>query len=194
MVRIFANRLKTQDMFNLQRFQYSEKLILSDTVPAGQAKLGKVAVSNLGHFLLTHITGTFTTIRTENYILPGAGAATDNQIDSGVNYLRGQLIDGNGQKKLFSDYIPFDLFLSPGRIKDGDSYNDLIAALNSVGGTVANHAGDSNALFYPQEFEYLFSANSDILFDVKNDSNLANSYNITLHGIRILSSAAVKGV
>lgn len=180
MVRVFGQRLNPTTLFNLQRSQYSEKLLLSDTVPAGQSKLGKTAVSNLGHFLCLHITGHFETLRYQG----------ETVIDDAINHLRGQLIDGAGQKKLFNDYIPLDLWMSPGRERSNDAANVLTPVVDPAVDT----ACCPPYLFYPQEFEYLFSANSDILLDVKNDSDYEIDYEICFHGIRILSSAAVSGL
>jgi len=172
-VRVFNNILNASNLLKLQNSQYSEKILLEDTVPAGQSKLGKTAISNLGHFLCLHITGMFSTLRDT-----GEEGVID---DPGVNYLRGQLTDGNGQKKLFNDYIPFPLWMSPGRVKSASATDPT--------------AGDpSNNLFYPQEFEYLFAANSDILLDVKNDGNYDQTYSICFHGIRILAKASVQGL
>lgn len=202
MIQTFSKRINAAEVFTLQQYQYSDKLVLADTVPAGQSKLGKVSVSNLGHFMALIMTGHFNTLRTISYTLPGGGAPTDNIIDDGVSHLRGLLIDGNGQRKLFNDYAPLDLWLSPGRVKFNDTglavaaqvQNNLIPALDSVGGTVATVAASSNSLFYPVELNYLFSANSDILLDVKNDSNTAISYEIVFTGIRILAKASVAGI
>jgi hypothetical protein len=179
MIRVFASALNADTLLRIQSQQYSDKIYLSDTVPAGQSKLGKAAVSNLGHFLCQYITGHFSTLKNDNV----AGT-----IDDGVSHLRAQLSDGNGQKKLYSDYIPLDLLLSPGRVRDGAAGN----AYQPDG--VVGTATAGNSLFYPQEFEYLFAANGDILFDVKNDSDVDLSYGIVFHGIRVLSRAAVAGL
>lgn len=159
------HRIDAPDILNRLRFQYPEKLIISDSVPGGQAKLGKVAISNLGHFQVGYITGHFTTLKS-------------GPSDDGISHLRALLSDGTGQRKLFNDYIPLDLWLSPGRIK---SPLDLTGA-------------DSNNLFYPDFFQYMFTANSDILLDVKNDSDFANDYDVVFHGHRVKSKVAVEGV
>lgn len=168
-VKPFSQVIDPEKVFDIQNRQYSERLLLSDTVPANSTKLGKVNVSNLGHFFCMFITGTYTTL------YDSAGTVRDN----GVVTLSGQLIDGAGQRKLFNDHIPLDLFLSPGRRKDGTSL-----------GVLTDPA--SNNLFYPIELEYLFTANSDILLDVVNTSDEANYYEICFHGIRIVSDMVVK--
>jgi len=178
MIRVFSKGLNASAMLALQSSQYSERLLMADTVTAGQSKLGKTTVSNLGHFLCLMITGSFETL-----LLGGSGT-----IDDGINHLRGQLIDSTGNRKLFSDYVPLSLWLSPGRRRSPTAAN----AFQPDGAIITSPA--ANPLFYPLEFEYLFAANSDIQLDVKNDSTAACKYEIVFHGIRILSGAAVSGL
>jgi len=181
-IRIFAQALNARKMFDLQRVQYSEKLLMSGTVPGsatGAATLlARTAVSNLGHFLCMYITGHFSCRRT-------VGAEI---IDDAINHLRGQLIDGAGQKKLFNDRVPLDLWVSPGRERDATTLNAVTASPAAVPVSPPPYP-----LFYPMEFEYLFAANSDILCDLANDSDLSIDFELCFHGIRILSSVAVKG-
>lgn len=164
-VKPFSQRIDPNQVFDLQNHQYAEKLIMADTVPAKSPKLGKVNVSNLGHFFCQYITGSFSTL-------------TAAAVDSGVSYLSGQLVDGAGQRKLFNERIPLDLVLSPGRRKDSGSAAPVTDP-------------DSNSLFFPIEFEYLFTANSDITLDVFNSSDVANSYEVVFHGIRIISDMVI---
>lgn len=161
MVNMFAKILDPLKIIKMQNIQYSEKLILSDTVPANQSLLGKVAISSLGNFFCQFLTGHFETLRDVEGVL-----------DDGVSHLRGKMVDGSNQRQLFNDYVPLDLFLSPGRIKSNKSGNWLTDPV-------------SNNLFYPQQFQYMFTVNSEILFDVKNDSNTEISYEILFHGIRL---------
>src|SRR3990172_6252439 len=51
-----------------------------------------------------------------------------------------------------------------------------------------------NSLFFPLEFEYLWTVNSEILLDVVNSSDEAVSYEIMFHGFRILSGAVAEDV
>jgi len=181
-IRIFASALNASKMFDLQRSQYSEKLLMSGTVPGSATgaatTMARTAVSNLGHFLCQYVTGHFSCRRT----------IAGEIIDDAINHLRGQLIDGAGQKKLFNDRIPLDLWLSPGRERDATTLN---AVADSAGGVPVSPP--PYPLFYPHEFEYLFSANSDILLDLANDSDLDIDFEITFHGIRILSKVSVQG-
>ena len=178
MIRVF-NKIQAEKLFTSQRSQYSEVIRLSGTCAANAGVLARAAVSNLGHFLCLKITGSFSTLQLI------AGPAI---VDDGIDHLRGQLIDGAGQRKLFSDFIPFSLFLSPGRRRDATAAN----AFAPAGATPTSNASES--LFYPVEFEYLFSANSEILLDVRNDSAQQNTFDIAFHGIRVLSGVSVAGV
>lgn len=178
MIRVF-NKLQASKLFQSQRSQYSETLILSGVVPANAGILTRTAVSNLGHFLCLRVTGSFSTLRTD---------AVVGLVDDGIDHLRGQLIDGAGQRKLFNDFVPLSLWLSPGRRRDLTALN----AYQAAGAVPAAPAGGS--LFYPVELEYLFTANSEILLDMRNDSNAANRFDVAFHGIRILSGVSVAGV
>lgn len=162
---ILKNRIDADAMFNIQNEQYSQTLYMAATIPALSSIQVKTSVSSEGHFFLNYMTGSFTTL--------SAGP-----VDGNVDYLRAQLRDGGkGNRPLFSDYTPLHLFLTPGRRKSA------LAA-----------GSDSNNLFLPIDFEYLFQANSEIVMEVKNDSDYANSFSIAFFGIRIRSSAAVSGI
>jgi hypothetical protein len=176
-IRTLSKRVDVKGTFILQNAQYSEKLLLSDTVPAASERLGKVAVSSLGNFLCQFITGRFQTLSLVN---------TNHVIDDGVSHLRGKLIDGTGNRQLFNDYIPLDLIFSPGRTKTKAADNNLTAYGASP--VYADRADAANSLFYPIEFEYLFAVNTDVLFAVKNDSDTAISYDLVFHGVRIMDN------
>ena len=165
-VKPFSQIIDPQKVFDMQRRQYRETILLADTVPALQSKVGQVSISNLGHFFSMNMTGSF-----ETTVLSGGVI-----VDSGVNYLSGQLIDSAGNKKLFSDRIPLNILLSPGRRKSANS--TTVLTTDPVG----------NSLFYPMELEYLWAANSTILLDVYNASTTPVSYEIAFHGIRIVSA------
>jgi hypothetical protein len=191
MSRIFSKGLNVSAMLGLQVVQYSERLLLSGVVPANSSILAKTTVSNLGHFYCLFMTGKYTT--KQQITDPVLGALT---VDTGIQYLRGLLKDQAGNRQLFSDYIPLDLFLSPGRAKSdcANAYIDVLDTTGALPREVALAAAPGQTLFYPQEFEYVFPANTDILLDVKNASNAENSFEIMLHGIRILAASSVKGV
>lgn len=162
--------ISAEKLGNLKRRQYAEKLVLEDTVPAGETQEQIINISHIGDFLCLYITGKFTTL----------ALSGETVIDNGVCALRGLLYDGTGTRKLFNDFIPLDLFFSPGRVKDTAAANvvlDDVAALR---------ADPSMQLFYPNEFQNLFDVNSTIRFDVKNDSDYENYYAMCFHGIRLL--------
>lgn len=169
LVKPFSQKIDPEKVFDIQNHQYSERLLMSGSVGAGQTALGKVAVSNLGHFFCMFMTGTFSALAS-----PAAAI-----VDTGLSYLSGQLIDGAGQRKLFNDRIPLDLLLSPGRRRD---VNSTTVLTDPIG----------NNLFYPLELEYLFTANSDILLEIVNTSDETNYYEICFHGIRIVSDMVFK--
>lgn len=163
-IKPFSQIVDPEKAFSIQNTQYMERLLMRGTVPANQTALGQVSVSNLGHFFCMFVTGTFTTLRIVGGVIN----------DTGISYLSGQLIDGAGQRKLFNERIPLDLWLSPGRRKDQASVNFLTDP-------------NSNSLFYPIELEYLFTANSNIQLEVVNTSDTPNSFEICFHGIRLIS-------
>ncbi len=163
MLNLFAKEIHPDRILKLQNFQYQEKLLLTDTVPASSQKMGTLNVSSLGHFYCLFVTGHYSTL--------ALTASAPPILDDGIDHLRGKLIDGSNQRSLFNDYIPFDLIFTPGRKKDIHSAAYLTDAV-------------SNNLFYPQPFQYMFTVNSEIMFDVKNDSDTDNYYDVIFHGIR----------
>lgn len=187
MIQVLSQRLSAQSRFSLQAEQYSEKIPLTDTIPAGTTKLAKTNVSNLGHFCCFRITGKFETLGKYN-VTTGVVDAAGSIVDDGISHLRATLQDGAGQRIMFSDYVPLDLFLSPGRTRSVNATNNLVAKTNIAA------ALNAPSLFYPDEFEYLFSANSDILMSFKNDSNADIVVDILFHGVRILSKKSVSGI
>lgn len=170
LIKPFAQIIDPEKAFEMQKYQYGERLLMQVTVPAGSTAMGQVAVSNLGHFMCSFVTGSFTSLASP------AGAI----VDTGISYLSGQLIDGAGQRKLFNDRIPLDLWLSPGRRKDAASTTVLTDPV-------------SNSLFFPIELNYMFTANSMIQLDVSNASDEANTLEICFHGIRIISQMTSQG-
>lgn len=173
-VRQFAQRINANALLSMQKYQYSERLVLAVNVPAGQTQLGRCQVSSYGHFFCQWWTGHFETIRNV------AGVGT---IDDAVNHCRGLLIDSTGNRRLFNDYIPLDLLFSPGRRRSNTALN-VIQPVGAIAVAVAPYP-----LFYPTEFEYVFSANTEIQLDVRNDSDVAIAVEMCFHGIRLVSSA-----
>ena len=169
MIQIFKQLLQAGTMFSVQSRQYKFCVPITDTVPASSQKLCKAHLS-VGHLLCQTITGSYET-------LSGSGATYDD----GICHLRGRFMDGNGQKLLFDGHIPFDLFLTPGRRRSATALNNLLDVEEG-----ANRADPTNGLFYPFEFQYLFPHQTDILFDVINDSDVELSFDVLLSGYCIL--------
>lgn len=148
-------------MFNVQREKYCEKLFVTDTVPAQSSRLAKIAIGNVGDFRCFYITATYTTL----------SILGPDIFDRGICSLSMRITDGNNQTLLFNDYIPMDLWASPGRVKSASSMS------------IATDPPASNFIM-PMEFEYLFARNVDILCEVKNTSGTPNTWSIMFHGFR----------
>ena len=166
MFNVFSKLLYPKKILKMQNLQYQEKLLLSDTVPAGSSQMARLDISSLGHFFCQFMTGHFWTLS-----LDGGDIK-----DDGVSYLRGKMSDETGMRPLFNTHIPLDLFLSPGRTKSSQSTTVLTDPV-------------SNNLFYPQPFQYMFTVNSGIIFDCINDSDVNLLYEISFHGIRLPEAA-----
>lgn len=164
MLNIFSKIIDPAKILQLQNVQYTEKIVVEGEIPASGLDMFQVQITSLGNFYSLFITGKFTTL----YETVDNGSHVK---DGGYSYLRARILDGINSKPLFNDFIPLDLFLSPGRSKSplsGDFATDII----------------SNNLFYPLPFQYMFAASSSIQVEVKNDSNYKNKFYIVFHGIR----------
>ncbi len=163
---LYSQVVQPAEAFEIQNAQDRDILYMQGTIPAGSGGTDiTINVSQLGHFLCQYITGTFETITLVAAVIT----------DTGVNYLFGQLRDGT--RPLFSDRIPFDLFLTPGRRK---SPLTVAPALDPVG----------NTLFYPMELEHIFAVNTNITMNVANTSLTPVSFEIAFHGKRIYTGSA----
>lgn len=171
MIRVFNKLLDGQTLFPIQNKQYAERIPMTDTVPAGETKPCSTNISFIGHFLCQYVTGNYQTLSLDG------GAAI---VDDGICHLRGQMIDGAGSRQIYSDFCPFDLLFSPGRIRSVTATNNLKAT------ATAEKADPAPALFYPENMEYLFTANSQIQMNVKNDSDVDITFNLVFAGIRVL--------
>lgn len=182
---LFDNLIDTAKRFKLQNAQYTERIPLSGIAPAGGGGLPfKANVSNLGHFFCMFMTGHYETL----------SMVTVNQvskiIDDGICHLRMQMEDGGtGQRLLFTDYAPLDLFLSPGRIRSARAENNLLDVA-----TFASKADNAPQLFKETEENYLFTANSDIICRIKNDSNVDIAFDILFYGILRKAAGSTEGV
>jgi len=174
----------TNKIFADQNAAYEDRVLLGDIVPANGQKVGSAFISTLGHFKCYQVAGHFETQKSITL--------TDTStviIDDGMNHLRGQLEDSCGNRKLMSDYIPLNLWLSPGRVirvrqTPANAFvEQLDSGVNPL--VMARRAAPSNSLFYCIPFKYTFSANSNIIFTVINDSNVALAYELMFYGLRI---------
>jgi hypothetical protein len=176
-------------MLKVLEFQYPEKIaVLPDnsntpilSIPANTPSSGqpfKAKITNLGHFICTHITGEYSTL-----VLDSASRI----IDDGVNRLQVQWSDDRGRSYSRTP-IPVSLLFSPGRMRSSLAANNL-AALAAP--TVAV-SPISNSLLERQELNALFTANSDVTFTFFNSSTTINTVSVVLHGFRVkLNSEAL---
>lgn len=177
-MNILKQPLDAGAMKDLQIKQYSNALFIEGSVPAvtaGGSLTSTIAISNLGDFLCQRITGNYTTLIEE--------AAAP--VDDGTNHLSLQIRDGGNGLELFDDFIPLDLFMTPGRRR--------LMGVTTGAGAVAIE--DAHELHFPGfPFEYIFSANTEIVFAFRNDSTYLNKFQIALWGVRIKIAAAVRGL
>lgn len=163
---------------DLQMRQHFSAIIIQGTVPAvaaGGALTAKFNLASYGDFLCSDITGMYSSL-----VDSGAGAA----VDDGTNHLSARLSDGQGGIQLFDDYIPLNLFLTPGRQRT------MGVLLDAAGGVPPA----SLPLFFPKQLVHLFPANNDIVLDVRNDSDWPNKFKIAFWGTRIKSFVSTRGI
>lgn len=177
-------KLNTAELFAQQNAEYEDKILLSDTVPANSQKMGTVSISTLGDFKCYQVAGHF-----ETHKIITLTDTTPITIDDGMNHLRGQLEDSCGNRKLMNDFIPLNLWLTPGRVikithEPVNAFSDALDSGLPPYAIKAVRASASNNLFYCVPFKYLFSANSNIMFNVINDSNAPISYELLFFGTR----------
>ena len=145
----------------IQKRQFSDKVYLAGLIPANSSLLIKAHITG-GHFLSEKLTGQYETL----------SRPLGDIIDDGICHLRGLLKDEGMNRQLYSDYIPLSLLLTPGRMK---SLKSSTVTTDFVGSQV----------FWPDNFKYLFTDNTDISMDIKNDSNIDVKVEMCFHGTRI---------
>jgi hypothetical protein len=145
----------------IQKRQFSDKVYLAGLIPASSSLLIKAHITG-GHFLSEKITGQYETLTLVNGVI----------VDDGICHLRGLLKDEGMNRQLYSDYLPLSLILTPGRMK---SLRSTTLASDFVGSQV----------FWPDNFKYLFTDNTDISMDIKNDSTVDIKVEMCFHGTRI---------
>ena len=131
-------------------------------VPASGGNDDEVNIRSDAHFQSEFITGDFTTLN--------AGP-----VDAGANLLSLRITDLSNDLKLMDDFIPLNLFLSPGRVLSP--------------GVAGN---PSQALFYPIPFQHLFPANGGIGVEAQNTGTFQNTFNLLFWGRKLRASEASK--
>jgi hypothetical protein len=155
MINPYHQRIDIDQILELQAHQYQQSLYLEVEVEANSSVDGIVNVTSLGHFMNLHITGDYST-------------ATSESADDDICRLRGQLIDGANNRELWTNPIPLNIVLSPGRAQS-------IAAAGSV----------SNQLYLVFPFVYTFPLNGQIIMRLFNDGDYVNRARFVFTGIRI---------
>lgn len=161
MLNPYHSPINIGQIIDLQQLQYQNALYLEETVAANTQVDAAVNITALGHFMLLSLTGDYTTLFDDQ----------DAAADDGINHLFVQLVDGSNQRTLFDDFVPANLFLSPGRTKD-------------VAGAISA-ANRSDPLFLEYPFIYTFPLNSNIIVRIRNNSDWENRLRIMFKGIRI---------
>lgn len=133
------------------------------TVPANGGTDDQVDIKPDAHFQCEFITGDFTTIEA------GDPAATDD----GTNHISIRISDGSNDLKLMEDFVPANLFLSPGRVL--------------APGVAGN---PSSQLFYPFPFQHIFPANGAIVIEAQNNAGEDNTLNLLFWGKKLKASIA----
>jgi len=169
---MIPKKIPVDQIKDLQIKQYFNAIIVSGTVPKstlGGTLTAKLNLTSSGDFLSNDVTGKYTTLVMDD----------ESIVDDGTNHLSCRITDSRN-KELFDDFIPLDLFLTPGRVR-------TLGVLVDAAGGVPN---PSSQMFFPKKFSHLFSANNDIIFEFKNDSDAENTFNIAFFGERIKSTLA----
>ena len=154
---------KLQEAIELQKRQYEDTLFLEGEIEAESEESFSVDVTSLGALWMKKMTGSFSTLKDD-----GGG----NIIDDGVCYLRAKLIDGATDKALTNDYVPLNLLLAPGHVKDATATNNGAIATPQI-------------FLLPYSWEYIWAKDASIIMKVKNDSDVANNFKALFHGFRI---------
>lgn len=180
-MNVLLTKLDRQTLALAKLGQHREGILLQGTIAANSSDTVKVEVGTAGTICTMRMAGQFTTLDLDT----GSG----HVIDDGVNHLRGQLIDTDGNLQLFNDFVPFSLFCSPGRIKAKSGIVGGVVTpvsnylIDDAGIALAAAAGGN--LYEPNEFTHPFPVNSYIRIDVKNDASCSNSFALYFDVIRV---------
>lgn len=173
-MNVLTNKINANAVKDLQITQHFNAIYIEGSVPAlaaGGMLTATTKITSYGDFLCYRMTGKYSTLV--------AGPA-----DDGTCHLKMTIRDGTGGVDIFEDFIPLDLFCSPGRVR-------TMGVLADAAGGVPN---PTQQLFYPMPLEYIFRANNDLTLQVKNDATYANNFSIAFWGVRLKSPAAVRGL
>jgi len=177
-MNLFREHLDIEKILRLRSSQYVQPLYVEDIVPAGKEKSTPLPLSTIGAFLVLEFRGFFTSLRVK---------AALTLEDLGVCPLRMEIQAGASSLKMFGDYVPMNILLSPGRVR----VNPADPALITGGYALANadQGPVPGQLFYPTTYQYPFQANDTISISVKNDFDSSvggwnNRWGICFFGIR----------
>lgn len=155
---LLAGKTKINDLISRQTIMWPNIVPIQGEVPANStSSFFKKSIGNSGHFVCDIITGNFETIE----LVEGV------PVDTGRCLLKLKISDLSNQKALFDDWLSADLFLTPGRAKG-------LPAVSAY----------PNQLFFPINFSYIFTVNSDIGVEFSNSSTYACKFNIAFIGLR----------
>lgn len=180
-MNVLLTKLSNEKLRESKIGQHREGILLQGEILAGTSDTAKVEVGTAGTIITMRMAAYYTTLDLDI----GSG----HVIDDGICHLRGQLFDTDKNLALFNDFIPFNLFSSPGRIKAKSALvagvvtpcsNYLIADAG-----IADTAAPGGILYEPQEFTHPFTVNSYIKIDVKNDAGCSNKFAIYFDVIRV---------
>jgi hypothetical protein len=161
MLNPYHQAIDVAEVMRLQMIQFQESLYLEQTVDANSEFPASVDITAQGSFMLLTMTGSYTTKVSDGQQEP---AATDD----GICRILVQLLDGTNQRPLFDNYIPANLFLSPGRVQ-----------------SLAGIGEPSDQLYLQFPFVYTFKTKGSILVRIKNEADWENTLRIQFNGIRI---------
>lgn len=180
-MNVLLTKLSNEKLRESKTGQHREGLLLQGEILAGASDSAKVEVGTAGTIVTMRMAAYYTTLDLDT----GSG----HVIDDGICHLRGQLIDTDKNLALFNDFIPFNLFSSPGRIK---AKSALVAGVVTpcsnylkADAGIADTAAPSSFLYEAQEFTHPFTVNSYIKIDVKNDAGCSNKFAIYFDVIRV---------
>ena len=178
MLKIFQRILDIPKLLDMQSVQRFQLLYIEGTVPkladGGTLTVVK-SVSSEGAFVMDRITGSYTSLRMYG----------ETTCDDSTCPLKAKVVESATGIELFDDFVPLNLFLTPGRVRSASAY------LAPDGSAIAD---PSEALRVPLRAEYVFDANSEIKVTLKNDSDVANDFAMAFFGVRSRSSRSVAGV